>query len=133
MTAKNFLLAGALVALSAVSAEAATYQYNWVFKDQNNVQIAQGQLNMTDNIVVSAMVGAVGIQKITFYPNKPKPWPKAPPNGLNIQTSNPVPGNSQIVNVPNTTGANYGYDDIYSFNDGVTYYGGIAFSTGKGA
>ena len=134
MRAKTFaLLAGALVALSATAAQAATWQYNWTFKDQSNAVIGSGTLNMTDNIVVSAMAGTINGQKITFYPNKPKSWPKPPPNGLNIQTSNPLPGTSQIVGVPNTGGANVGYDDIYNFNDGVTYYGGIAVSTGKTA
>ena len=134
MRAKTFaLLACGMAAFGATAAKAATWQYDWTFKDQSNTVIGSGTLNMTDNIVVSAMAGTINGQKITFYPNHPKPWAKAPPNGLNIQTSNPVPGTSQIVNVPNTTGANVGYDDIYNFNDGVTYYGGIAVSTGKAA
>jgi hypothetical protein len=118
--------------LAAVPANAAATVYNWSFTDQSSTVVGSGTLEMTDNIVVTSMKGNLYGQKIQFYPNKPKPWTSPIPNGLNIQTSNPVPGESQVVGVPNTTGANVGYDDIYDFNNGVTYVGGLLITTGKG-
>jgi hypothetical protein len=132
----NGVIIGAALAvasvLAAVPANAAATIYNWSFTDQSSTVVGSGTLEMTDNIVVTSMKGTLYGQKIQFYQNKPKPWTSPIPNNLNIQTSNPVPGESQVVGVPNSGGANDGYDDIYDFNNGVTYFGGLLISTGKG-
>ena len=130
----NHALFGGILALSSVTSSAAnaTTTYNWSFVDQSSNQIGNGTLTTVNNIVVTGMKGTLNGQKITFYQNKPTPWTKTP-NNLNLQINNPVPGVTQVVNIPNTTGANIGYDDIYDFNNGVTYFGGLCISTGKGA
>lgn len=133
VTFKNALL-GAVLALGsfvAMSANAATY--NWTFTDQNGQAAGSGKLETSDNIVVTGMSGTLYGKKITFYPNKPQAWTTPIPNGLRIDVNTPVPGQSLNQNVPNTTGANVAYDDIYDFANGVTYVGGIMISTGSGA
>jgi hypothetical protein len=116
--------------LAAVPANAGT-KYNWSFTDQSSTVVGSGTLEMTDNIIITKMTGNLFGKKILFYPNKPNPWTTPVPNGLHIETNNPVPGNSQVVGFDG--GLNTGYDDIYNFNDGITYYGGIFLSTGTGA
>ncbi len=116
----------------ASAADAGT-KYNWTFTDQNGTAAGSGTLEMLDNIIVTDMTGTLYGKKITFYQNRSKASSSPPKNGLNIQLDNPVPGESQVVAVPNTTGANYGFDDIYDFNNGVTYYGGLLISTGSGS
>jgi hypothetical protein len=114
----------------AVSANATTY--DWSFTDQNGAAAGKGTLDMTDNVVVTKMTGTLYGSAINFYPNKPVAWTSAP-RGVTLDSNDPVPGETTAQNVPNTTGANYSYDDIYNFENGVTYVGGILISTGSGS
>ncbi len=128
---RTALFAAILTFASVAAANAAT-KYNWSFTDQNGQPAGSGTLEMSFNIIATKMTGTLYGQKITFYQNKEKDWRGPIPNGVNIHCNNPVPGESTLQNVPNTTGANYTYDDIYNFENGVTYVGGILISTGKG-
>jgi hypothetical protein len=130
---KGLIVAFTIAAIGAGSAAHASPKYNWTFTDQNGTAAGSGTLEMLNNLIVTEMTGTLYGKSITFYPNKTLPWTTPVKNGLHIQVNNPVLGESQVIGVPNTTGANYGFDDIYDFNDGVTYYGGILISTGSGS